>query len=162
MRPLILLPKYLGIFAVIGHLLIQYSKGWLSARECWVMHWLSLMSIFLCSSLVTLTLAFRCYIIFERKRRIGWVLLCFVAVQLAASMTLAASLEKVRKRSLALRTARQRLIVTSYRPTGYLAVQCTQCTRRLLRLARHCKDGPAHLPIQLLLRESHCRRKCRC
>ncbi|PWN18878.1 hypothetical protein BCV69DRAFT_52216 [Microstroma glucosiphilum] len=86
--------KYLAIFAVIGHLLIQYSKGWLSARGCTVMHWLSSLSIFLCSSLVTLTLAFRCYIIFERKRRIGWSLLCLVAIQLAASMTLAAALEK--------------------------------------------------------------------
>lgn len=88
-------PKYAGIFAVIGHLLIQYSKGWLSARGCWVMHWLSSLSVFLCSSLVTLTLAFRCYIIFERKRSIGWSLLAFVAIQLAASMTLAAGMEKV-------------------------------------------------------------------
>ncbi|CAO1614830.1 unnamed protein product [Parajaminaea phylloscopi] len=78
---LFIIIKYMSLLASIVAP-IQDWTNWLNPTGCMVLSWVQQMGMMLCTTLVTSTLAWRCYIIFQRNSKVGYACLTTLAVHL--------------------------------------------------------------------------------
>ncbi|PWN26498.1 hypothetical protein BDZ90DRAFT_40090 [Jaminaea rosea] len=77
--------KYIAILATVMSVLQEWTP-WLTAKSCLAASWILQLGLSLCTVLVSTSLAWRCYVIFQRNRRVGLILLGGLIVHLAMSL----------------------------------------------------------------------------
>lgn len=92
---LFLMIKYIALLAFICEAITDFTSGWLTARGCLVLTWIYEVGLYFTSTLISCALAWRCYVIFQRRHRVGLYLLIGLSTQLSMAMVTAAAQLKV-------------------------------------------------------------------
>jgi len=83
--------KYFAIIGYVGNAVVRDTKYPKTILQCKMVDTVGYVFTFLSTSAVAATIAWRCYIIFQCRRRVYWMLIIALAIQISLSVWTAKS-----------------------------------------------------------------------